>query len=334
MLMGKIPVTVITGFLGAGKTTLVNCLLSDNRHLRLGVVVNEFGELGIDGALIDADEDAIVEINNGCICCTVRVDLVRSILRLLDSASPPLERLIVETSGLADPAPVLQSFLADPALRERVFLESVVTVVDAQHAVQVWHDPVAREQIAFADVVLVSKCEALPAAAYESIERELRTINPTATVERTFRGESKVQMFGTCRFSIAQALDIEPDLLVEGAHDHEHDSSITAWSLASPGSLDAARFNTWMNRLVQSDGKNLLRMKGILSLAGEPRRYHFHGVHMLLETTPGKRWLPCERRETQLVFIGRALDARALSEQFRACAVAVQRDEAPPGSPA
>jgi G3E family GTPase len=329
MLQRPIPVTVVTGFLGAGKTTLVNCLLADHRPLNIAVVVNEYGEVGIDGELIEAEPDAVIEIRNGCVCCTVRTDLVGSVLRLLERPGPPIERLIVETSGLADPAPVLQSFLADGSLRERVRLESVVTLVDAVHAAATWHDDIAREQLAFADVLVLSKADLVTPAALAELHRQLAVLNPTAPVIRAAHGRTTEPLLGINRFSLADVLAIEPALLDDAPHDHEHDSSIVALSFTQAGALDAPRFERWINRLAQTRGADLLRMKGILSLAGEARRYHFHGVHMLLETTPGRRWAAHEQRETRLVMIGRGLDATSIAEQLQACRVLAEA-----GSPA
>ncbi|MGF6267226.1 G3E family GTPase [Paraburkholderia youngii] len=196
----------------------------------IGVVVNEFGEVGIDGQLIVAEEQALVEINNGCVCCTARADLVGSVKALLASprtGAAPLQRLIVETSGLADPAPVLQTFLADPDLREAVHLESVVTVVDALHLRRQFDDDIAREQVAFADVILINKLDLITEKELVDVERSIRSLNPTAAIVTSTRARIRADaLLGTRRFSLSTLLEFEPDLLDENAHDHEHDASM------------------------------------------------------------------------------------------------------------
>lgn len=320
----KIPVTVISGFLGAGKTTLVNHLIQHSTTGRIGVVVNEFGEVGIDGQLIVAEEEALIEINNGCVCCTVRADLVASVKELLmrtqGNTHARLDRLIVETSGLADPAPVLQTFLADPDLREAVELEAVVTVVDAHHFAQQLQDEIVREQVAFADIVVINKVDLIDAHALHLLEQQVRALSPTAAI--TAASHSQVppdSLLGVRRFSLPALLEIEPDLLDETAHDHEHDSSIQSCSLVESGALDPDRFNRWINQLVQKSGAQLMRMKGVLNFQSEPRQFHFHSVHMLLEGRPGRVWRADETRDNKFVFIGRDLDMPRLRDAFLDC---------------
>jgi G3E family GTPase len=323
----KVPVTVISGFLGAGKTTLVNHLIEQRAIERIGIVVNEFGEVGIDGQLIVADEQALVEINNGCICCTVRVDLVAGIKELLARSrvsGTPVDRLIVETSGLADPAPVLQTFLADPDVRELVELESVVTLVDARHFPQQIQDEIAREQVAFADVVIVNKLDLVDDGERAAIEAEVKSLNPTATLFASTRSSVKADdLLGVKRFSLPAVLAIEPDLLDEDAeHDHEHDSSIQSYSIVEDRRLDPTRFNRWVNLLVQEEGTRLMRMKGVLNFVDEPRQFLFHSVHMLLEARPGRAWRRDEARRNCLVFIGRGIDPHRLRKSFAECLAA------------
>lgn len=320
----KLPVTVVSGFLGAGKTTLVNHLLRSYPG-RIGVVVNEFGEVGIDGELIEAEEQALIEVNNGCVCCTVRTDLINSLKALLATqVAPgiePLERLIVETSGLADPAPVLQTFLADPELREALELESVATVVDACNLARHLVDEIAREQIAFADTVIVNKIDLVDIAERAEIERQVRVLNPTAILVNASRCLVAVDtLLGVRRFSLPTVLDLEPHLLDANAvHDHAHDKSIRSCSVTATQPLDAACFTRWVNRLIQAHGPQLMRMKGILDLEGEPRRFHFHSVHMLLEASPGAVWHASEARTSRIVFIGRDLDEKHLHDAFENC---------------
>jgi G3E family GTPase len=320
MRLRKIPVTVITGFLGAGKTTLVNHILDSTRPMQIGIVVNEFGEVGIDGQLIVADEEAVVEINNGCVCCTVRTDLVASVCDLLARYGDRLERLIVETSGLADPAPVLQTFLADPDVRERVELEAVVAVVDACHAHAQLSDDIAREQIVFADRIVINKTDAATPAQRAALIDAIASLNPSAKLD--FASHSAIDvnaLLGVRSFSLDNLLSIEPDLLDDGAHDHEHDSSIASCAFVVPGEVDAERFNRWANQLVQTHGQQLLRMKGVLNMAGEGRRLYFHSVHMLMDTRFGKAWAQGEPRESRFVMIGRGIDAAAMREGLLSC---------------
>lgn len=317
----KIPVTVVSGFLGAGKTTLVNHLVEQRRGERFGIIVNEFGEVGIDGLLIVADDQPVIEINNGCVCCTVRKDLSSAIVGMLKMEGPKIDRLIIETSGLADPAPVLQTFLAEPELLELVELDSVITVVDALHVHRHLHDEVVREQIAFADVIVLNKTTEVDAALLSATSQRMRQLNPAARMVLTNRSQvSAEEMLGHRSFSLANILTIEPDLLSGAEHDHEHDASIQSTSIVIEGPLDAGRFDRWMNQLVQRIGANLMRSKGVLHFHSEPRQFHFHSVHMLLEARPGRRWAANESRESKLVFIGRDLDADALRSGLQACA--------------
>jgi G3E family GTPase len=319
MKLRKLPVTVITGFLGAGKTTLVNHLLAQRPDEQFGIIVNEFGEVGIDGELIVAEDNPLIEIRNGCVCCTVRTDLVAGVKALLHQTQIRLDRLIIETSGLADPAPVLQTFLVDPDLLEKVQLESVITLVDAVNVHHQANDDIAREQIAFADLVVLSKTAQLPQERLASIEHALAAMNPTATILRADHAQLPAgDLLGVQRFSLPNLLSIEPGLL-EDKHDHEHDDSISACAVETEEPVDPDRFNRWLNQLVQRDGKRILRMKGVLNFAGEARKFYFHSVHMLVDGKPGKRWEDGAARVSRFVFIGRDLDRASLQQGFLAC---------------
>jgi G3E family GTPase len=319
MRLKKIPTTVVTGFLGSGKTTLVNHILAATRPMQIGIVVNEYGEVGIDGQLIVAEEDAVIEINNGCVCCTVRADLVVSVNELLQRYGDRLERLIVETSGLADPAPVLQTFLADPDIRDRVELESVVAVVDACHAKAQLGDDIAREQIVFADRIIINKTDVASRTDVTSLVELICSLNPSASIDVSHQSAVDVDtLLGVRSFSLDNLLSVEPGLLMDGEHDHEHDNSIASCAFIIPGALDAGRFNRWINQLVQSQGQSLLRMKGVLNLNGEARRLHFHSVHMLLDSHFGKPWSG-EARDSKFVVIGRNLDEVRLRDGLLSC---------------
>jgi G3E family GTPase len=320
MALDHIPVTIVTGFLGAGKTTLVNHLLAQCGDAYVGIIVNEFGEVGIDGQLIVADDQPLIEITNGCVCCTVRKDLTAAVGELLGVAGRPIDRLIIETSGLADPAPVLQSFLADPDLLRRVELESVIAVADAHHVLLHLDDDIVREQIAFADVIVLNKVETAGQQALAGLERELRRLNPAAHLIQAERAQVRAaELLGTKRFSLPHVLAIEPDLLAGNEHDHEHDASIGSCCIEVDAALDAERFNRWTNQLIQREGPRLMRSKGVLNLHGEARQFHFHSVHMLLDARPGRRWRADEPRRSRLVFIGRNLDVDGLREGLLGC---------------
>jgi len=315
----KIPVTVISGFLGAGKTTLVNHVLTHHTGANIGVIVNEFGEVGIDGDLIVADEEALIEIRNGCICCTVRTDLVAGVKLLLERRDLKLDRLIIETSGLADPAPVLQTFLADTELLPRVELESVVALVDAANFQRQIDDPIAREQIAFADLIVLNKVDLLAPDALAPLERGLRAINPLAAILPTTNSEIATDtLLGMPRFSLPHVMAIEPGIL-QDEHDHKHDNSITSCAVETNHALDPDRFNRWVNQLVQQQGQHLMRMKGLLNFSGEARQFYFHSVHMLMDAKPGRPWPSADMRQSRFVFIGRHLDRAGLQHGFLDC---------------
>jgi G3E family GTPase len=316
--MGKIPTTILAGFLGSGKTTLLNHILSRHDTRRVGVIVNEFGEVGIDGQLVIGVEEDIVELNNGCICCTVRGDLTRAVGNLLASGRA-IDHILIETTGLADPAPVIQSFILDETLRSSTELDAIVTVIDARHVVEQLHNEQAREQVAFADVILINKVDLVPERSIQELAHLLRSLNPLAKIHRTIGCDIDLgHVIGVHAFDLRNALKLDPELLTDGTH--EHDSDISCVSIREQGAVDAALFTRWLNQLVQSQGKDLLRIKGIIDLEGESRRFVFHGVHMTLDGRPGRPWKREQPRTNELVFIGRNLDASALRSGFRDCA--------------
>jgi len=313
-----IPVTVLTGYLGAGKTTLLNRLLTEEHGKRYAVIVNEFGEIGIDNELVvDADEE-VFEMNNGCICCTVRGDLIRIIGNLLKRKGK-FDAILIETTGLADPAPVAQTFFVDDEVRSVARLDSIVTVVDAKNVVARLDDShEAAEQIAFADVILLNKGDLVAADELATLEARLRAINPTAIIHRTERcAVPPTEILDRRAFDLDRILAIEPDFLGEDAH--EHDDAVTSVALRETRSIDVNRFNQWIGTLLREKGLSILRSKGILDLKGSPNRFIFQGVHMLMEGDDGKPWGQDEVRESKLVFIGRDLDADELRAGFTAC---------------
>ena len=279
----QVPVTVLTGFLGAGKTTLLNRILTEQHGRKYAVIVNEFGEQGIDNDLVvDADEE-VFEMNNGCICCTVRGDLIRILSGLMKRADK-LDAIIVETTGLADPAPVAQTFFVDEDVADRTKLDAIVTVADAVHlSSQLEDHHEAEEQIAFADVLLLNKVDLVDDSALTRVKERIRKINPFAKIIQTTRCDAPLdEVVGLNAFSLERVLEVEPDFL-ESDHDHEHDDDVTSVSFVSDTPLDMDKFQTWFGDLLRTKGQDILRSKGILDFQGEEERYVFQGVHMLMD---------------------------------------------------
>jgi len=335
--VSKIPVTVLTGYLGAGKTTLLNRILSENHGRKYAVIVNEFGEIGIDNDLIIGADEEVFEMNNGCICCTVRGDLVR-IMDGLMKRKGKFDAIIVETTGLADPAPVAQTFFVDEDVQKNARLDAVVTVADAKWLSDRLKDaPEAKNQIAFADVIVLNKTDLVSSGEVAEVEARIRGINPYAKLHRTER--CKVALSDVLErgaFDLDRILDLEPDFLEADDHDrdhdhdhhhhhhshgpkHYHDEEMQSLSLKTDKPLDPTKFMPWLQNLVAAEGQKILRSKGILAFAGDDDRYVFQGVHMMLEGDHQRKWRDGEPRQSRLVFIGRELPEDMIRAGFESC---------------
>lgn len=341
--MTQTPVTVLTGYLGAGKTTLLNRILSEDHGQRYAVIVNEFGEIGIDADLVVGADEEVFEMNNGCICCTVRGDLIRVLQGLMKrqaSATRGFDAIIVETTGLADPGPVAQTFFVDEDVKARTRLDSVTTVVDAKNILARLADSrEAREQVAFADQIVLNKIDLATDEELATIETRLRRLNPIATIHRSARADVALdRILGRSAFDLQRIVEIEPNFLEPAhgepghvhdehcghehgeRHDHHHDDDIRGLSFRLERPVNGEKMTRWLNELLAAQGPDILRAKGIVNVAGEDRRLVFQAVHMMLEGDLQRPWRDGEPRESRMVFIGRNLDEARLRAGFEACA--------------
>jgi len=333
----QIPVTILTGFLGSGKTTLLNQILRGQHGHRIAVIENEFGEAGIDNELLVQDRDEqIIEMNNGCICCTVRGDLVRILGELAtkhQSGQLQFDRVVIETTGLADPAPVAQTFFVDEDISQRYLLDAIVTMVDAKHAnAQLDEHHEAQEQVGFADRVLITKTDLVSAEETRALRARLARMNPRARIGESHNGITAVNDLLDIRgFNLNAILEIEPDFLTDVSH--EHDDDVTSFVFRETRAMDLDRIEDFLSAIVQVHGAKLMRYKGILNIQGVKGRVIFQGVHMLMGSDVGSPWKTGEPRESKMVFIGRDMPRQLLEEGLAQCvavaAPTVARDAAP-----
>lgn len=322
----KASVIIVTGFLGAGKTTLLNRILTADHGCRIAVIVNEFGEVGIDHHLLLASDQEVVQMNNGCICCTVRGDLLRALFQLLEHRSS-FDTVVIETTGLAEPAPVAQTLYADERLRSEFTLAAVVTVVDAKHiSSQIDASEEAREQIAFADLLLLNKTDLSTPEALDQLEKKIGGLNPVARVQRTRNSDiALAAVLDLASSELAQRIDGAVAAHHAGHHHHLHVATVC---IVEPGDLDGLKLSLWLRSLIADFGADILRMKGILNLRGDPDQFWFQGVQIEFEGRPGRAWNPGEERVNRLVFIGRNLDQEKITQGFRTCFFTGNRDAA------
>ncbi|WP_438290580.1 CobW family GTP-binding protein [Streptomyces sp. HUAS TT7] len=320
----RVPVTVLTGFLGSGKTTLLNRVLTEQHGLRIAVVENEFGEVGIDDALVCDVEEEIFEMNNGCICCTVRGDLIR-ILGALMRRREKFDRIVIETTGLADPAPVAQTFFLDDEIAGQLRLDAIVTLVDAAHVLPHLDDAKpegveneAVEQIALADRIVLNKTDLADDATLIDVVARIRAINHEVRIVPARHAQVDLRdVLDMGAFDLERVLADAPSFLTDTQH--RHDTTVTSVGIDLPGELDEDRLNRWLGNLLRTKGVDIFRSKGILALAGAPEQYVFQGVHTLLDGEFGRDWREDEERRNRLVFIGRNLDRAALERGFAEC---------------
>lgn len=345
----RVPATIITGFLGSGKTTLLNHILTSQHGKRIAVIENEFGEVDIDGSLVashsSVSED-IIMVNNGCLCCTVRGDLVKMLLELVRKKRDNFDHIVIETTGLAKPAPVIETFYSDELVSEYVKLDGVVTLVDCKHAMQHLNEVKPRfvvneavEQVAYADRIIMNKIDLVSESELNILTKKIKNINGMAQIKQAKFGSVDMDfVLGVGGYDLQRIeSEVDGECLSPASHsddsghghkghhhhhhDHVHDSAVSSVSIVAEGTLDRDEVEDWLERLIEEKGEDLYRMKGVLSVDGSEQRYVFQGVHSMLDDCPGKTWEPNEKRINKLVFIGRNLDETSLRKGFKGCLI-------------
>jgi G3E family GTPase len=348
-----IPATVLTGFLGAGKTTLLKRILSESHGLKIAVIENEFGEENIDNEILVADtKEHIVQMSNGCVCCTIREDLRTTLQDLAEKRRKgelDFERVVIETTGLADPGPVAQTFFMDDEIAESYLLDAVLTLVDAKHAAQTLNDrQEARRQVGFADQIFISKSELVSAQELEALQHRLKHMNPRAPQHIVHFGEIAIdKVFDLRGFNLNTTLEIDPDFLSDGhhhqAHDahcdhpshphdhahhghdhdhghhHHHDDDVKSFVFKADRALDPAKLEDFLGAIVNIYGPRMLRYKGVLHMKGTERKVIFQGVHQLMGSDLGQAWVPGEKRTSKMVFIGIDLPKDIFQQGLEQC---------------
>jgi G3E family GTPase len=347
MSQGLIPATILTGFLGSGKTTLLKRVLTESHGQKIAVIENEFGEENIDNDILVADTtEQVIQMSNGCVCCTIREDLRSTLSDLAEKRRKgelSFDRVVIETTGLADPGPVAQTFFMDDEIAESYLLDSILTLVDAKHADgQLDTRQEARRQVGFADQIFISKADLAEPAALDALAHRIKHMNPRAPQSRVHFGEVPIsQVFDLKGFNLNAKLDIDPDFLkADDGHDHHghdhdhvhdehcdhphhhaHDDDVKSFVFRSDKAFHPARLEDFLGSIVQVYGPKMLRYKGVLFMKGSDRKVIFQGVHQLMGSDLGPKWAPGEKKGSKMVFIGIDLPQDVLMQGLDQCLV-------------